>query len=90
MRYLLALDWTSHLPAGKKTTIDLQPIFVFVYTVMGIAALIFLLYGVIIYMSSRGEPARMQKGKSTIIYSVIGLVIVLLASAITIFVIGSF
>ena len=85
MRFF-AVDWKSNLPS-KGTTIDLSGIFQWVYMIMGIAALMFLLYGVIIYISSQGEPGKMQRGKSIITYALVGLAIVILASAITFFVV---
>ena len=86
IRYL-AVDWTKNLP-NKNTDASpmIQNIFTWVYMLMGIAALIFLLYGVILYIASQGEPGKMQRGKNIITYAIVGLVIVILASAITFFV----
>lgn len=55
--------------------------------VIGIVAVIFIIYGGIQYMTSAGDPSKTQKAKHTIMYAVIGLVIVALAYAIVNFVI---
>ncbi|MBQ2695571.1 hypothetical protein IJG04_02985 [Candidatus Saccharibacteria bacterium] len=52
----------------------------------GIVAAIFVLIGGIGYVTSSGDPSKLQKAKTTIIYALIGLVIVALAEIITAFV----
>ena len=56
--------------------------------IAGAVALIFVVYGGIAYTTSAGDPSKLQKAKSTIIYALIGLAIVGLAEAITAFVSG--
>lgn len=85
MRFL-AVDWKSNLPS-QGTTIKLSVIFQWIYMIMGVAALGFLLYGVILYMASQGDPSKVQRGKTIITYALVGLAIVILASAITFFVV---
>lgn len=81
----LAISWKTNLP-NQSDSINVSNIFVWVYMIMGVLALAFLLYGVIVYISSRGDPSGVARGKSIIMYSIVGLVIVILASAITLFV----
>lgn len=57
--------------------------------VAGIVAVIFIIKNAADYMLSQGDPGRVKKATQGIIYSVIGLVIVLLAYAITAFVVSS-
>ncbi len=57
-----------------------------VYGVVGIIAVIMIILGGINYATSQGDPGKIKKGKDTILYGIIGLVIVLLAFAITNFV----
>lgn len=57
-----------------------------VYGVVGIIAVIMIILGGISYATSQGDPGKIKKGKDTILYGIIGLVIVLLAFAITNFV----
>lgn len=52
----------------------------------GVAALIFIVYGGISYITANGDPNKLKKAKDTIIYAAIGLIIVGLAEAITAFI----
>lgn len=54
--------------------------------IAGIVSAIFLVYGGISYITSSGDPGKIQKAKQMIIYSLIGLAIVALSVAITAFV----
>lgn len=44
--------------------------------IAGLVAVIFLVYGGAVYVSSRGEPQKIETAKKTIMYSIIGLFIV--------------
>lgn len=65
----------------------LQNVFMAAYGFAGVVAVVFIIYGAVMFTTSAGDAARIQKGKTTLIYAVIGLVVVLLAAAITAFVI---
>ena len=52
----------------------------------GIVAAIFIVVGGWGYMTSQGDPGKLQKAKATLIYALIGLLIVALSRAITVFV----
>lgn len=52
----------------------------------GIVAVIFVLMGGVKYMTSAGDPGKTKQAKQTILYALIGLVIVVLAEVITGFV----
>lgn len=54
--------------------------------IAGIVSAIFVVYGGISYATSAGDPGKLQKAKSMIIYALIGLAIVALAEIITAFV----
>ena len=60
-----------------------------VYVVIGIVAVIMIILGGVNYATSQGDPAKIKKAKDTILYGIVGLVIVLLAFAITAFVLGA-
>ena len=60
-----------------------------VYIVVGIVAVIMIILGGISYATSQGDPAKVKKGKDTILYGIVGLVIVLMAFAITTFVLNA-
>ena len=61
-----------------------------VFMVIGIVAVIMIVAGGIFMMTSSGDPGKIKRAKDTIIYSIVGLVITLLAFAIVNFVVGLF
>lgn len=54
--------------------------------IAGLVAVIFIVYGGCLYVSSRGEPTKIETAKKSIIYAVIGLFIVGVSQVITGFV----
>lgn len=56
--------------------------------VLGIVAVVVIIIGGVTYMTSSGDAGKVKKAKDTILYGVIGLVIVALAFAIVNFVIS--
>lgn len=60
-----------------------------VYFWAGVVAVGFVVYGGFMYVLSNGEPSKVKKAKDTLLYAIIGLVIVLFAFAITSFIAGS-
>lgn len=59
-----------------------------VIAVLGIVCVVFIILGGITYMTSSGDAGKVKKGRDTIIYGIIGLVICVLAFAIVNFVIA--
>ncbi len=57
--------------------------------ILGLACVIIIIIGGIQYMTSSGDSGKVKKAKDTILYGVIGMVICVLAFAITQFVIGA-
>lgn len=60
-----------------------------VYLVAGIVAVIVIIIGGIRYTTSGGDSGGVQSAKNTILYAVVGLVVIIMASAITTFVINN-
>lgn len=60
------------------------------YFLAGAICVIMIIFGGIYYTISVGDPGRVTKGKNLLTYSIVGLVIILSAFAITNFVIGRF
>lgn len=60
-----------------------------VYFWVGIIAVIFIIIGGVNYTISQGDPGKVAKAKSTILYAIVGLVVSLLAFAITEFVLNA-
>ena len=71
---------------GKNTAANLIKVAI---GVVGIVAVIVIILGGITYATSQGDAQKVAKGKNTIIGGVVGLVIAVLAFAITSFVAGS-
>lgn len=57
--------------------------------ILGLACVIIIIIGGVQYMTSSGDSGKVKKAKDTILYGVIGMVICVLAFAITQFVIGA-
>ena len=78
-------------PGGAATT-DLntmiKSVLNWVFGIIGIVAVIMIIIGGFNMMISSGDPGKVKKGKDTILYGIIGLVISILAFAIVNFVIG--
>lgn len=53
------------------------------FTIGGLAAIVFVVYGGYQYIRSSGDPSKMEKGKKTLIAAVSGLVVMLLATIIS-------
>lgn len=67
---------------------DVRTIVNWVTMIVGILAVIMIIYGGFTMMISMGDPGRNKKARDTILYGIIGLIIVLLAFAIVNFVLG--
>lgn len=68
--------------AGNMVTSAIQ----WVIGIAGFVSAIFVVYGGVSYITSSGDPGKVQKAKNTILYALLGLIIVALAEVITIFV----
>ena len=77
---------------GGSTPTDLntmiQGVLNWVFGIIGIVAVIMIIIGGFNMMISSGDPGKDKKGKDTILYGIIGLVIAILAFAIVNFVIN--
>jgi len=60
------------------------------YTAAGIVAVIVIILAGFKYVTAAGDSAAIAKAKNTILYAVVGLVVIILAFAVTWFVIGRF
>lgn len=58
--------------------------------IIGALAVVMLIWGGIMYTTSAGDAGRVKKAKDTIMYSIIGIIVALLAYAIVNWVIGIF
>lgn len=70
------------LSSAKSTKEILQSIVAWLTSLLGTVALISLVYGGYLYISSQGDEGNVAKGKAIILYSVIGIILVGLAGVI--------
>lgn len=75
---------TDDLPAQIKTITNV------LLFILGAIAVIMLIIGGIKYTTSNGDPQSVKSAKDTILYSVIGIVVAILAYAIVSWVVESF
>ena len=83
---------TSSICTNKDTTLS-DKIITVVNTllyVLGVVAVLMIIFGGILYIVSGGDAANVKKAKDTIMYAVIGLVVAILSYAIVNYVIGTF
>lgn len=74
--------------AGKDTSLQdvIKTIVNIILYVVGIIAVIMMIFGGFQYITSSGDTAKVTKAKNTILYGIVGLVIAILAYAIVQFV----
>ena len=65
-----------------------QKVFAIVFGIVGALAVLTIIVGSLNLAKSGGNPEEISKAKKTIIFSLVGLMVVLLAEAIVFFVIG--
>ena len=87
-------DIGSPKPVGTETNAENLPnriidVVNWIIGILGVVCVIVMIIGGIQYMISTGDPGKVKKAKDTILYGLIGLVIVILAAAIVNFVIAS-
>lgn len=73
--------------SGNELTTNIINIINGVIAALGIVCVVVMIIGGVNYMTSSGDAAKVKKGKDTILYGLIGLIICVLAFAIVNFVI---
>ena len=84
---LSAMGTRTQVGAGGETAVIMHAIN-WVIGVAGIVCVIYIVVGGVGYMTSAGDVGKLQRAKNTILYAIIGLIIVALSFAITNFVIS--
>jgi type IV secretory pathway VirB2 component (pilin) len=82
------LPAVQNLPNVEPNNL-LQSILNYAYFGIGIVAVVIIVTAGIQYVTGQGEPEKVKTAHRTITYAVIGLIVVLLAAAITNFVVGN-
>lgn len=91
---VLAQGGLNPVPAPNNTADEPLPVAIinilnYVLVIAGLAALVFLIIGGFQYIVSRGDEDAAGQAKQTILYAIIGLIVIGLAAAIVNFVIGA-
>lgn len=68
---------------------QIEGILMTVYFWAGIVAVLAIIIGGIRYVTSNGDASGVKSAKDTVLYAVIGLIVVIMAAAITSFIIGN-
>ena len=87
-RILGAVGLGDNIPHLQATQGALDGVLNTIYGLAGALAVIFIIIGGIRYILAAGNSAQLTQAKNTILYSIVGLIIVILAFSITNFVIG--
>ena len=86
-------DWKDSVKhslerAPHNQNVDILVILNWVYAGAGLVAAGFIVYGAVNYLMAQGEPAKIKQASQTIAFAVIGLIVVLIATAVTNFIAG--
>lgn len=81
-------DDTNYCPASKLNTL-INNVVNILSVIVGVAAVIMIIYGGFRYITSGGDSGSVTTAKNTILYALLGLVIVALAQAIVKFVLNA-
>lgn len=80
----------SSIPKQDLTNTTLQNVFNIVLALAGAVAVAFVVFGGIKYMLSQGEQNEIKQAKDTILYALVGIVVVVISFILVNFVIGKF
>ncbi len=82
-----ACKYLDNCQSSTDFSATVKGILNWIFGIIGIVAVVMIIIGGFNMMISSGDPGKVKKGKDTILYGIIGLVIALLAFAIVNFVI---
>ena len=75
--------------AGNNLESNVTTILTNIIAVLGIACVVVMIIGGVQYMTSSGDASKVEKGKKTILYGLIGLIVCVLSFALVNFVIAN-
>lgn len=81
-------QFCTDLPTGGASGSNLQHLLELVIGVMGALAVLLIVIAGLNLVTAGGDPQKVAKARSTIVYALIGLVIAIAAEGIVVFVIG--
>jgi len=77
----------ANIPKVEASAATLSDVLSWVYGVVGVLAVVFIIVGGLRYAASGGNAAGVTQAKNTITYAILGLILAILAYAITQFVV---
>lgn len=77
-------------PRIEANNNTLQDVLGLIYFVAGIVCVIMIVFGGVRYVMSQGEASGVVTAKNTVMYSLVGLLVVLVAAAVTQFIFDRF
>lgn len=85
------MNWSTNAETCESSDLNsiVKMIINAVIFIIGIIAVIMVILGGVTYATSQGDSGKVKKGKDTILYGIIGLVVALLAFAIVNFVLNA-
>jgi hypothetical protein len=88
--FLIAILKSSdnNLPKVSANQSTLTTLLNIAFSIIGAVAVFFIVVAGLKYITSQGEPARVESAKNQILYALVGLVIVALAASVVNFVLG--
>lgn len=86
---ILDINTSGGWEQGEFTQEKVANIFSWAYLMAGLVAVIFIIKSGVDYMLATGDPGKISKATHSIIFSIVGLIIVIAAAVITNFVVSS-
>lgn len=80
------LSCTTDLPVVDASSAQLQQILQIIFGILGAVAVLMIVIGGLRFISAQGNPQEVAKARNTVLYAVIGLIIMLAAEGIVSFV----
>lgn len=74
---------TDNIPKGTWTNSSWLTILNSVYAIAGIVAVAFVIRGAFFHIQAQGSPDKIKQGNQTLVYAIVGLVVVILAAVLT-------
>lgn len=91
MKNLIFANLSQALDNIKNNSTDLSitTILNWIYSISGIIAVGYIVYGAVNYVNSNGDAAKVRQATQSVLWAVIGLVVIILAASITNFVLSA-
>ncbi len=86
---VLGIDQSKGLAQSNTATEVIASVLNWLYAASGLVAVVYIVKGGVDYVTSQGDPGKVKKATQSLIYAVVGLVVVVMAAIITSFVTGA-